>query len=515
MPIWSEATTEFMVDMGLPVKGMRMEAVNGFPYMTVVGEGSGKAPPPRLMALAVRLVPSLRRSQRQLTAMLHERPWVEGVARWFDSERPDAIRRLRSIARVEPRDLGDADLAEHLLTCRHEWALAGRRHIALGRHDMVPVCLFVADAIEWGLDTADAFALLTGSSPASTGRSDELADLRRALAGRAVGSFDELRALGPEVAELFDVFIETHGWRLVDGYDVDGPCLAELPPLLLRTVTDDAAEAGGADVAGRDQLAGEMRGRIPVEQREAFDVGLADARASYGLREDNGHILVSWPTGLLRRAMLAAGERLAANDELEEPSLAIEATPEELAAALGGAGGLDADALRSRAQHRAHWRSSDAPPTLGPPAAPPPRGLPGAMGKVLRAFDVADIANTPSATPLTGTGIGDLSYEGTARLVPGGGAGIDEFQPGDVLVAPMTAPSYNHLLAMAGALVTDAGGILSHAAIMARELGLPAVIGATEATSRIRDGDIVLVDPRTGTVTITTRTHQHREASTP
>jgi pyruvate,water dikinase len=71
-------------------------------------------------------------------------------------------------------------------------------------------------------------------------------------------------------------------------------------------------------------------------------------------------------------------------------------------------------------------------------------------------------------------------------------------------VAPYTAPTYNAVLSMAGAIVTEQGGLLCHAAVIARELDLPAVIGAASAMSRIPDGATVEVDPVAGRVTVLT-----------
>ena len=74
-------------------------------------------------------------------------------------------------------------------------------------------------------------------------------------------------------------------------------------------------------------------------------------------------------------------------------------------------------------------------------------------------------------------------------------------EPGDVLITPYTAPTYNAVLAVAGAVVTQEGGLLCHAAVIARELGLPAVIGATDAMG-IPDGAEVEVDPTAGRVSV-------------
>jgi phosphohistidine swiveling domain-containing protein len=103
---------------------------------------------------------------------------------------------------------------------------------------------------------------------------------------------------------------------------------------------------------------------------------------------------------------------------------------------------------------------------------------------------------------LQGMGIGSEPYTGTARVVRDPSAALGAMQPGDVIVAPYTAPTYNTVLAMAGAIVTEEGGLLCHAAVIARELDLPAVIGASGAMESIPDGATVEVDPRAGIVRV-------------
>jgi pyruvate,water dikinase len=81
-----------------------------------------------------------------------------------------------------------------------------------------------------------------------------------------------------------------------------------------------------------------------------------------------------------------------------------------------------------------------------------------------------------------------------------GPAEFDGLQPGDVLVAPATAPAWTPLLARAAAVVTDTGGVLAHTSLVAREYGIPAVVGTGDATARLRDGQVVSVDGNTGVV---------------
>ena len=77
---------------------------------------------------------------------------------------------------------------------------------------------------------------------------------------------------------------------------------------------------------------------------------------------------------------------------------------------------------------------------------------------------------------------------------------FDRVRPGDIVVARASNPGWVPLFAIAGGFVTDTGGVLSHAAVVAREFGVPAVVGTGDATTRIDDGQIVELDGTTGYV---------------
>jgi len=88
---------------------------------------------------------------------------------------------------------------------------------------------------------------------------------------------------------------------------------------------------------------------------------------------------------------------------------------------------------------------------------------------------------------------------GPVRIVRGPHE-FDQLQPGEVLVAPFTAPAWTPLFTRAAAVVTDVGSAAAHASIVAREYGIPAVVGTGEATARLRNGMRVTVDGSTGNV---------------
>ena len=93
--------------------------------------------------------------------------------------------------------------------------------------------------------------------------------------------------------------------------------------------------------------------------------------------------------------------------------------------------------------------------------------------------------------------------EGVARVIPSPEQG-DRLQPGDILVTTVTNVGWTPLFPRAAAVVTDLGAPLSHASIVARELGIPAVVGTGNATMRLHDGDRVRVDGERGTVEVLT-----------
>ena len=103
--------------------------------------------------------------------------------------------------------------------------------------------------------------------------------------------------------------------------------------------------------------------------------------------------------------------------------------------------------------------------------------------------------------PLRGAGIGTGVYQGRARIAASPEEAIAALEPGDVLVVRATSPAFNAVLSIAGAVVTAEGGPLSHAAVLARELGIPAVVGAPGALE-LSDGALVEVDPTTGLVRV-------------
>jgi len=102
---------------------------------------------------------------------------------------------------------------------------------------------------------------------------------------------------------------------------------------------------------------------------------------------------------------------------------------------------------------------------------------------------------------LKGVGASGGKVTGTARVLHGP-EDFDQMQQGDILVAKLTTPAWTPLFTMAGGVVTDIGGPLSHGSIVSREYGIPAVMGTAAATRVIESGQVITVDGNAGTVTV-------------
>lgn len=104
---------------------------------------------------------------------------------------------------------------------------------------------------------------------------------------------------------------------------------------------------------------------------------------------------------------------------------------------------------------------------------------------------------------LTGIAAGSGVVEGPVRVIHD--PAVVEVEPGEILVAPTTDPSWASIMFVSSALVVDIGSVLSHAAVVARELGLPCVVNTRTGTRMLRDGDLVRVDGTAGTVQLIKR----------
>ena len=222
----------------------------------------------------------------------------------------------------------------------------------------------------------------------------------------------------------------------------------------------------------------------------AFRKLLADAQHLVPLREEQvAELTIAWP--VMRRAVWRIGEELASRGVIGEPDDIFFLTRDEVLSAIGDGGPasrVDVAARRSTREQQARL----VPPLIVGRLNPLVKKLFAGMSRLFGAVpsDTAVVSGTP-ASP------GRAS--GPVRVIRGPEQ-FDELEPGEILVAPLTAPAWTPLFTRAAAVVTDVGSPAAHASIVAREYGIPAVVGCGDATARLRTGMRVTVDGTTGNV---------------
>lgn len=508
-----EGMATVMARYGAPLRGMEVRFVNGKFYrrlVPLVGANSKAPPPPAaVLWLLTRVHPAFRRREKRALAAMGGKAWRDEIARWYGEQRPMLVERNRALQDEAIDAYDDAELADHLRRAFTNAREGHVLHFELHGTDLGPVGDLLAHTRRWGLPDAEVVAVLRGSSPASAAPTVSLAPLGAlvAAAPSTPKTLDDVRAISPAAAAALDDYLRDYGARIVTNYDVDGHTLAELPEAVLASILAWAAPTSGAEAeADVEVAAAALRERVPADERAVFDDRLAEARHVYGLRDDNGPITAEWPIGLLRRALLEVGRRLHERGLLHDAEHVVELHLDEATALLTGTTTTPAaDEVAARAAARAAQAVVQAPPVLGRNDGPPPlSAFPPGLARVTAAVLAAVEAIDPPAarTPLAGTGIGTRSYTGRARVAARAEDVLRTIEPGDVLVAPFTTPAYNTVLTIAGAIVVEEGGVLCHAAVMARELEIPAVIGAQGAMTRIDDGAMVEVDPVAGRVRV-------------
>jgi pyruvate,water dikinase len=495
---------EFASSYGMLIDGLVMSYVNGIGYKQVVPVADDEVP--------------ARFGQAE--SALAEKIWRRQLSEWDGTIKPASIKAHLELQSVEPDHLENGELARHLGRCRDHHAQMIYQHMRFTAAAVVPTGDFLAHVGDWtGLAPAELLGLMRGSAPVSAGASDQLSALIEAVGqdpraqalldsdADPAGVLAELRALDRPTGPAVQAYLELVGYRLLDGFDISNPYALELPDALIRAIRAAVAATGddGTDVEQR--IAG-VRDRVPDEHRGEFDDLLAEARLTYRVRDERGVFSDIWASGLMRRAALAAGHRLAEAGRLHEPVHLIDAGLVEMQSLVTGNGGPSADELAGRAEQRESLNMADVPLAFGDPPPPPdPSGLPPAAGRMMRATGIALGAIFGSSEAeheedlLRGLAASPGVVEGTARFVSGP-AEFDRIVEGDILVTASTSEAFNILLPLLGGIVTDAGGLLSHAAIVAREYGIPGVVGTREATSRIADGARVRVDGDAGEVAI-------------
>lgn len=314
--------------------------------------------------------------------------------------------------------------------------------------------------------------------------SEEFLDLLPALAG------------GRQAREAIGEFLETYGMRCVGEIDITRPRWSERPTALLPVLlghVDHASEGAGTRRfdQGRDQaqayaadLLRRLRALPDGETKAAETRDMIDRlRTFVGYREFPKYAMVSRYL-IYREALLAEASRLVEAGVLEHDSDVFWLTLGELREAVETQA-VSQELIASRAAEFESYA-----------VLTPPRVLT-SDGEVVTARRTRE--DMPAGV-LPGLPASAGTVEGRARVLSD--LTQADLEEDDILVTAFTDPSWTPVFVTVRALVTEAGGMMTHGAVVAREYGLPAVVGVDRATSLIRDGQQIRVNGTTGTVEI-------------
>src|SRR5215212_6921088 len=297
------------------IYGLEMGYVQGFGYNQVLPAPEAEIPE------------RFERAERVFAQKL----WREQLRDWDEKRKPAAIATHRELQRVDPAALSDAELIAYLARCRDHHAAMIAQHMRFTSGAVLPTGDFLAHVGDWtGLPPSELLGLMRGSAEVSAGGSDEMARLKDAFAKDADASaivasdgepeevLARVRSLGGEAGAAVSGYLDLVGYRIVDGFDIAEPSALELPGALLgaiRIVISGEAQAA-SDV---DARTAEIRAQVPAVHQDRFDELLGEARLTYRLRDERGVYSDIWASGLMRRAALAAGRRVAGRGRIATP----------------------------------------------------------------------------------------------------------------------------------------------------------------------------------------------------
>ncbi len=491
---------------GLLIDTLNYQFVNGFAYSAPVPAPADEIPA-RFEAAS---------------KVFRDKLWREDLALWDREIKPAAVRAHQELLAIDPETLsGDAFIA-YLDRCREHLQQMVRQHHSFNAAAMIPVGDFMAHVTAWtGLPLGEFLALTRGSAPESAGSFPELDSLVAAIR-RHPDAHDLLASSKPdseilaqlcrlpgEVGEAARAYLDIVAHRLLDSLDTGEPSAIEVPEVLVAGIRLGVEHGAPASDTATEEEVTRLRDKVPAENRQLFDELLGEVHLMSRLRDERGLYSDVWAAGIMRRALLVAGARLAAEGRIAEAAHLVEADYKEIRSLVRGEGGPSAAELADRATYRKTHRTDQAPSVLGDPPSPPPPldGLPPDVVRLMQAMGsaIAALGGSPApesdATVIRGTGASPGTFTGTARVIDGP-VDFGRLRRGDVLVTATTTESFNIVLPLLGAIVTNAGGLLSHAAIVGREYGIPSVVGTRDATSRIPDGAQITVDGTTGEVRV-------------
>jgi rifampicin phosphotransferase len=442
--------------------------------------------------------------------------------RWETEWKPGLIELVEKNKRADWSKLSDDELLTQLQWFMdhmgHQWYIHG--HINFALLAAATFCDFY-DEVMQPTDSTESYQCLQGYRTRTVDATQALWNLSRLIRSdaslHALFTSKEPHDLPTELAKTeagrnflakFDEFLFEFGWRSDAVYDMADITWREEPAIPLAALgayigladSDDPEIHFNNSVAKREKLMSGIRAKLANDPEKLALLEKYYGSASYNLplTEDHAFWIDQSGIAVFRRFVIEVGKRLAAKGSLAQAEDVHYLFVEELRDAVRTGTDYKPITAKRRAE-MAEWAKVTPPPVLGTP--PPPAPDPFMDALVVRLLGVRPPEENADPALLRGVAGSAGKITGRARVVRSLSEAT-EIEDGDIVVCEMTLPPWVPLFSIAGAFVTDTGGVLSHCAIVAREFGLPAVVGTMFGTSAIKDGQTVTVDGDNGTVTI-------------
>ena len=433
------------------------------------------------------------------------------AAYWRDEGLPELQAMYREIDEIAVDDLPPARLAD---AWERAWSHGERAwqihfYVITGPYQVLEDLADSYESLVENSSASEAFGLVAGLVDELRLAEEGLEQLTAAAAAIPAldarlrtgqpATMDEVEAIdgSAEFVARLRGFLAVHGHLGQIGEDLGQASWHEDPAPLLADIGKrlaeppvPARERWAARAAESEAIADRVRAILaerPAELAE-FETLLAAAREIGPLTEGHNYWIDRMCSDRLRRLAYRVGRRLVRGGTLEAADDIMFLTRREVPRVL--ARSIDPRPLVAE-RRREHIRRE---------ALEPPRvvGKPKSESSEPDRFDGKRFQPASDGT-LRGTGASAGVVRGPARVVFGP-EDFDRVARGDIIVAPASNPGWVPLFSIAAGFVTDTGGVLSHAAVVAREFGLPAVVGMGDATKRIADGRIVEIDGAAGLV---------------
>jgi phosphohistidine swiveling domain-containing protein len=303
------------------------------------------------------------------------------------------------------------------------------------------------------------------------------------------------------IVERVEPYQREFGWHAVWSHEFIFPTFREQMEPVLQLVRDQVAEdydyptkiaALRADIeAASGEIVGGLEGEALQEMRRANETNLRMAP----LTPDHHFYIDQGANAHVRLVLIAIGEKLVELGVLDAPDDVVLLRYNELRAFIGDPHGIDGRAIVARARAARERAYTLKPRDWVGTATESQLAFPYLVNWGFpEKFHRGQAADTGRVTGIAGSpGV----VEGTARVVLEE-AEFDQVEQGDLLVCQMTNPAWQVLFGRIGGLVTDAGGFAAHPAVLAREYEIPAVVGTSVATARIRTGDRIRINATGG-----------------